>query len=341
MEAAGHTLPDPMSDATLALQRAVETFRVRTAARLGDRAARILFFAAALSVFAILGFIVWVLVSDSFQFFQEVSLREFFTATEWETAGTVEISEGGDPGTFGILPLLAGTLLVTIGAVVIGIPIGLATAIYLAEYASPRLRRTVKPVLELLAGIPSIVFGFFALAVISPWIQDVTAPGTFLAGLFGRSATIFSALNAMIVVGIMVLPIITSLSEDALRAVPLHLREASFGLGATKWETTRKVVVPAALSGITASFVLGIARAIGESMAVAMAAGTQAVYTWNPVDAIQTMTAFIVQRTSGDTPQSGAVYNSLFAVGLSLFALTLLLNLVADRFVRRFREVDR
>ncbi len=319
----------------------VENLRLRAQARLGDQAARFVFFLAGLSVFLVLGFILYVLVSNSIEFFREVSIVEFLTGTEWRAAGTVELSEGGSAGSFGVLPLVAGTLLVTVGAIIIGLPIGVATAVYLAEYASVRVRGVLKPVLEVLAGIPSIVFGFFALHVISPVIQSATEEGKPLYYLFGqKSALIFSALNAIIVVGIMVLPIITSLSEDAIRAVPRHLREASLGLGATKWETTRHVVLPAALSGIVASFVLGVARAIGESMAVAMAAGTQPTLTFNPVDAIQTMTAFIVQRTGGDVPQDGPGFTSLFAVGLTLFLLTLALNLVAQRFVKRYREID-
>ncbi|MGB0652537.1 MAG: phosphate ABC transporter permease subunit PstC [Thermoplasmatota archaeon] len=317
-----------------------EDLRVATRARIGDTVARRLFQSAGVSVLFVLGFILYVLAGNSIDFFRDVSLAEFFGSTTWRTAGTLAISEG-DYGEFGIWPLVSGTMLVTVGAVVIGLPIGLATAVYLAEYASPRVRGLLKPVLELLAGIPSIVFGFFALHVVSPIIQRWTDEGTFLFYLFGeKSAGIFNAANAIVVVGIMVLPIITSLSEDAIRAVPRHLKEASLGMGATRWETTRKVVLPAALSGIVASFVLGVARAIGESMAVAMAAGTQATFTFNPVDSIQTMTAFIVQRTGGDTPQHGPVFTSLFAVGLMLFLLTLALNLVAQRFVKKYREVD-
>ncbi len=316
-------------------------WQVSRRARISDRTARALFLAAGLSVFLVLGFILYVLIGNSASFFSDISIFEFFGSTQWETAGTVQISEGGSSGHFGVWPLIAGTMLVTVGAAIIGVPVGLATAIYLAEYAHPRVRAIIKPVLELLAGVPSIVFGFFALYVISPIVQQLTQEGRVLYYVFGKqSAGIFSALNAIIVVGIMVLPIITSLSEDALRAVPKHLREASIGLGATRWETTRHITVPAALSGIVASFVLGIARAIGESMAVAMAAGTQANWTFNPIQSIQTMTGFIVQRTGGDTPQQGPVYTSLFAVGLTLFAMTLALNILARRFVRRYREAE-
>lgn len=308
--------------------------RVRRAAALSDQGARVAFFVAGLTVFAVLGFILYVLVSNTVDFFTYIPLRDFFGSTSWFAV------EGPDES-YGIWGLIYGTLLVTAGAALIGLPLGLASAVYLAEYASPRVRAIVKPALELLAGIPSIVFGFFALFVISPWIQDISKEGSFLGDLVGTNATIFSAANAIVVVGIMVIPIITTLSEDAIRAVPKHLREASYGLGATKWETTRSVVVPAALSGITASFVLGVSRAIGESMAVALAAGTSPNWGGNLFEPTQVMTGFIVQRATGDVVAHGPVYLSLFAVGMALFAMTWVLNLVAQRFVRRYREVDR
>lgn len=312
--------------------------RQRAQALWADRAARGVFLASALSTILILGFILWVLFSNSFHFFQEVSIIEFLTGTEWNTV------PGSDGSTedlrYGVLPLVSGTLLIAAGASLIGLPIGLGTAIYLAEYASPRVRSIVKPALELLAGVPSIVFGYFALQVISPIVHDLSAPGAPLYWLFGKQAGVFNAMNAIIVVGIMVLPIITSLSEDAIRAVPKHLREASMAMGATKWETTRKVVVPAALSGISASFVLGVARAVGETMAVSLAAGTVSNFTFNPMESIQTMTAFIAQRVGGDTPLTGVGLYAMFVVGAFLFLMTLVLNLVAQRFVKRYREVD-
>lgn len=314
-------------------------FVVAAGARITDRVARTGFLTAGLSVFAVLGFILWVLLSNTARFFghPDITLWEYLTGTVWNNAGKLAAA-----AEWGVLPLVTGTLMVAIGAAVIGVPLGLATAIYLAEYASPRVRATLKPMLEILAGIPSIVFGFFALVIISPIIHDLTAPGSLLHALFGDQAGKFSGLNAIIVVGVMVLPIISSLSEDALRAVPNHLREASLGLGATKWETTSKVVLPSALSGITASFVLGVARAIGETMAVTLAAGasTNARLTFNPVDAILTMTSFIANRMAGDAPHEGPEFHALFAVGFTLFALTLVLNLVAQRFVKRFREVE-
>ncbi len=349
-------MDDPTPASADALPRS--WLRLPAGARLSGHAMHGVLWAAAAFVLVVVAAIVYVLAASTFGvhihlgdpdsrwhlwidqegFFEHVSFREFFTGTEWRSAGTVEIAEGRY-GEFGVLPLVAGTLLVAVGASAIGLPLGLASAVYLAEYASPRVRAVAKPAIELLAGIPSIVFGFVALLIVSPITQRMFDEGTIPGRLFGE-AQLFSGLNAIIVVGVMVLPIVTSLSEDALRAVPQHLREASLAVGATRWETTRHVVVPAALSGITASFILAVTRAVGETMAVAMAAGTQANLTINPVEALQTMTGFIALRTSGDTPHDGPVYLSLFAVGLALFVMTLLLNLVAARFVRRFREVD-
>lgn len=295
--------------------------RVRRSAVISDRTANILFIIGGFSVFAVLGFILWVLFSNTVDFFREVSIVEFLTSTEWR------ISQFFENNHYGIWPLVSGTLTVAVGALFIGMPIGLATAVYLAEYAPEKVRSIMKPVLEILAGIPSIVLGFFALRVLSPITQKIFDIGTF------------SALNAIIVVGFMVIPIITTLSEDAMRAVPQHLREASVGLGATKWETTRKVVFPAALSGITASVVLGAARAIGETMAVTMAAGTGATFSFNPLDSMQTMTSFIAQYASGDVPQEGPLLTSLFAVAATLFLMTLLLNMIAQRFIKKYRQV--
>lgn len=312
---------------------AIARMQSRAATVIGDRAARGLFTAAALFVLAALGFIIWVLFSRAYAFFQEVSIVEFLTSTKWEVIDPKEIA-------WGIWPLMTGTLMVAVGAILIGLPIGLATAIFLAEYASPRLRATLKPVLELLAGVPSIVFGFFAVQAISPIWQGLTEPGDLLYHLNDGPARVFNAMNAIVVIGIMVIPIIASFSEDAIRAVPRHLREASLGLGATRWETTRHVVLPAALSGITASVVLATARAIGETMAVALAAGTQANFTFNPLDSIQTMTSFIAQRFGTDQDLTGVAEDSMYAVGATLFTMTLLLNLVAQRFVRKYREVE-
>lgn len=296
-------------------------FQVGRLAKVSDKTANIVFVLAGFSVFAVLGFILWVLFGNTFEFFREVSIIEYLTSTQWR------LSQFLDQNHYGVLPLVTATLTIAVGAILVGLPIGLATAVYLAEYAPEKVRSIMKPILEILAGIPSIVLGFFALRVISPITQDLFDTGTF------------SALNAIIVVGFMVIPIITTLSEDAIRAVPGHLREASYGLGATKWETTRKVVFPAAVSGITASVVLASARAIGETMAVTMAAGSGSNLSINPLDAMQTMTAFIAQYASGDVPQEGPLKTALFAVGATLFVMTLLLNMVAQRFIKKYRQV--
>ncbi len=320
----------PESGATLRLH-------VNQTSHNNDVAARVVFMLAGLSVFLVLGFILWTLLSNTLLFFQEVSVIEFLTDTVWSNT-----AKAAGEQHWGILPLLTSTMVIALGAAVVGVPIGLGTAIYLAEYAGIRTRAIMKPVLEVLAGIPSIVFGFFALLVVSPLIHAWTAPGTLGHLVFGEQAGTFSGLNAIVVVGIMVIPIITSLSEDAIRAVPGHLREASLGLGATKWETISKVVIPSALSGITASIVLGVARAVGETMAVTLAAGagTSMDWTGNPVQPMVTMTSFIVNRMGGDAPREGPEFHALFAVGFTLFAVTFALNILARAIVRRFREED-
>jgi phosphate transport system permease protein len=272
---------------------------------------------ALVSIATTIGIVV-VLLAEASQFFREVSIVEFLTGTEWSP------KLGGK---FGILPLLCGTLLVTAGAAVIALPIGLGTAIYLSEYASNPVREVVKPVLEVLAGIPSVVFGYFAVVTISPWIRDIFP-----------SAGVFSALSASIVVGFMILPMIVSLSEDVLRSVPRSLREAAYALGATKLDVTVKVVVPAAVSGIVAAFLLAMSRAIGETMAVTLAAGNRPNLTLNPLESIQTMTAYIVEVSQGDTPAGTVEYRSIFAVGLALFVVTMCLNVLAQWFVSRVRE---
>jgi phosphate transport system permease protein len=276
-----------------------------------------LFACALISVLTTIG-IVLVLVVEAAQFFREVSIVEFLTGTQWSP----KLSHK-----FGILPLLCGTLLVTAGAAVIAIPVGLGTAIYLSEYASRQVREVVKPVLEVLAGIPSVVFGYLAVVTISPWIREVFP-----------SAGVFNALSASIVVAFMILPMIVSLSEDVLRSVPRSLREAAYALGATKLDVTVKVVVPAALSGIVAAFLLALSRAIGETMAVTLAAGNMPNLTLNPLESIQTMTAYIVEVSQGDTPAGTIEYRSIFAVGLALFAVTMCLNVLAQWFVSRLRE---
>ena len=273
---------------------------------------------AVVSILTTIG-IVFLLLYNSIPFFREVSVVEFFTGTKW--APTFE------PQHFGILPLLCGTFLVAGGAAVIAIPLGLGTAIYLSEYASPLVRDIVKPLLEILAGVPSVVFGYVAVVFVSPVIRSVFP-----------SADLFNALNACIVVGIMILPMITSLSEDVLRSVPRSLREGAYALGATKLDVTMRVIVPAALSGIVASFILAITRAVGETMAVTLAAGAEAKLTLNPLSSIQTMTAYIVEISQGDIPAGSIEHRTIFAVGLTLFAVTFLLNVLAQRVLSRMRE---
>lgn len=279
----------------------------------------ILFCCALLSVLTTVS-IVAILAVEASRFFQEVSIVEFLTGTRWAPLFK--------PQHFGILPLVCGTLLVVGGSAVIAIPLGMGTAIFLSEYAPTWLRDTIKPVLEILAGIPSVVYGFFAIVFVSPWVQ----------WLF-PSAGVFNAASACIVVGIMVLPMIVSLSDDVLRAVPRSLREGAFALGATKFDVTVGVVVPAALSGIMASFLLAISRAIGETMAVTLAAGATPNLTLNPLTSVQTMTAYIVSISQGDTPVGSPEYLALFAVGLALFVATLLMNLLAQWILARSREV--
>jgi phosphate transport system permease protein len=244
---------------------------------------------------------------------------EFLTGTTW--------SPHAMPPQFGILPLACGTFLVTIGAAVFAIPMGLGAAIYLSEYASPGVRDVLKPVLEILAGIPSVVFGYLAMVFVSPLVRAAFP-----------QADIFNALNASIVVAIMILPMIVSLSEDVLRSVPRSLREGAYALGATKLDVTGGVVVPAALSGIMASFLLAIARAVGETMAVALAAGKRPQLTLNPLESIQTMTAYIVETTKGDVPRGTLGYQTIFAVGLTLFLATLALNVLAQWILKHMRE---
>lgn len=273
---------------------------------------------AAVSIITTIG-IVLVLLVESLQFFREVSVWEFLTGTKW--------SPLLKPQQFGILPLFCGTMLVTAGAAIVAIPIGLGTAIFLSEYASSGFRDVVKPLLEILAGIPSVVYGYLAVVFVSPLIRQIFP-----------SADLFNAANASVVVGIMILPTIVSISEDVLRAVPRSLREAAYALGATKLDVTVGVVVPAAMSGIMASFLLAITRAIGETMAVTLAAGATPKMTLNMLESIQTMSAYIVQISQGDTPADSLEYKTIFAVGLALFTLTLILNVIAQWILSRVRE---
>jgi phosphate transport system permease protein len=247
-------------------------------------------------------------------------LVEFFTGTEWAPQN----------GKFGILPLLTATLIVSGIAIVVAVPLGLATAIYLSEYASLRARKTLKPMLEILAGVPTVVYGFFALTFMTPLLRSI----------FGNDVVnIYNMASAGVVIGILILPFVSTVSEDALSAVPPSLREAALGLGATRFETAVRVVVPAAFSGIAAAVILAASRAIGETMIVAIASGAGPNFTFNPFEAAETMTGHIVRISGGDLSYNSVDYNSLFAVGLMLFVITLALNVISNRIVRRFREV--
>jgi phosphate transport system permease protein len=279
----------------------------------------LLFVAAAVGVLTTIGIVV-ILAAQTIEFFRIVNPVDFLTGTNW--------SASIQPYSFGVLALLSGTLVVSVIAMAIGIPLGLLSAILLSEYASPRVRNIVKPVLELIAGIPTIVLGFFAINFLAPQV---------LIPLFGGGIGIFSALSAGIVVGLLVTPLIASISEDAMRAVPRGLREGAYAMGATKFEVVRKVVLPAAISGIMASIILAMSRAVGETMAVALAGGSQPQFSFNPLESIQTMTAFIVQITQGETSQGSVQFLSLFAVAMVLFLLTFVLNVLSAWFVRRFR----
>jgi phosphate transport system permease protein len=264
--------------------------------------------------------IIVLLIAESLQFFRNVSPIEFFFGTRW-----VPLMQ---PQSFGVLPLLWGTMQITIGAAIIAVPLGLASAIYLSEYASDRMRAWLKPILELLAGIPTVVYGYFALTFVTPLLK------TFIPDI-----QVFNALSGAIVVGIMILPTIATLSDNALRAVPVSLRQAAYALGATSYEVTTRVVVPAGLSGVIASFLLGISRAIGETMAVTIAAGATPNLNFSMLESIQTITAYIVQVSLGDTPSGGVAYQTLFAVAMLLFVITLLINVISQWILARFREV--
>ena len=264
--------------------------------------------------------VIGVLAVETFGFLQQVPVTEFLFGTEWTPLL--------HPKSYGLLPLLAGTTLIVIGASLVAVPVGLSCAIYLSEYASERARSVLKPVLEVLAGIPTVVYGFFALTFVTPLLQTIL-PQT----------QVFNAASGAIVVGIMVLPMVASLCDDALRAVPESLREGAYSLGATSFEVTTRVVLPAGLSGIFAAFVLAISRAIGETMAVTLAAGATPNVTFNPLEGIQTMTAYIVQVSLGDTPAGTLTYQTLFAVAAVLFLITLTLNVIANLVMKRFQEV--
>ncbi|MAU65181.1 MAG: phosphate ABC transporter permease subunit PstC [Dehalococcoidia bacterium] len=279
-----------------------------------------IFFACAIvSIFTTIA-ILFTLFYQALSFFDEIPVWDFLTGTRWTPILK--------PRSYGVLPLVSGTLLVTAIAAIVALPIGLMTAIFLSEYAPDKLRRVLKPILEILAGVPTVVYGYFALTFVTPLLQ------TILSDLI-----IFNALSAGLVMGVMIIPMVSSLSEDAMISVPRSLREGAYALGANRYEVSLKIVVPAALSGIIAAFILAISRAIGETMLVTIAAGATPKLTFNPMESIQTMTAYIVQLSLGESPVGSLEYNTIFAVGLVLFAMTLMMNLLGFWVVRRYREI--
>ncbi|CDQ18008.1 phosphate ABC transporter membrane protein 1, PhoT family [Halobacillus karajensis] len=300
------------------VQQMIESNKKKTS--IGEKIERIiptlLFLCAAVSVVTTVG-ILFTFLRESIGFFSDVSIIDFYTGSQWSPWS----------GEFGVAPLIGGTLLITLIATIVAVPLGLMSAIFLSEYASDKARRVIKPVLEVLAGIPTVVYGYFALTFVTPMFQ-----------FFLPDLGIFNALSGGFVVGIMILPMVASLSEDAMNSVPNALREAAYGLGSTKLEVVVKVVLPAAFSGIVASIVLAISRAIGETMIVTIAAGATPNLTLNPTESIQTMTAFIVQAATGDTSFGSTIYYSLYAVGMTLFVFTLVMNLIAQYISRKFRE---
>ncbi|WP_299822502.1 phosphate ABC transporter permease subunit PstC [uncultured Pontibacter sp.] len=278
----------------------------------------LLWLSAVITILITIG-IIWVLLSESISFFQVVSLSEFLTEKEWTPLFADK--------KFGIMPLVAGTLLTTAVAIAVALPIGLTIAIYLNEYAHARMKQIVKPLLEVLATIPTVVYGFFALTVVTPFLQQ------FIPGMAG-----FNALSAGIVMGIMIIPMISSLSEDAISAVPRSLREAAYGMGSTRLQTSFGVMVPAASSGIVVSVILAISRAVGETMIVAIAAGQQPRLTLNPLVPIETITTYIVQVSMGDVPRDSLEYKTIFAAGITLFVFTFALNNLSFWIKKKYQE---
>jgi phosphate transport system permease protein len=307
--------------ATRDVTAAPEPIRLRAARRRWgeDVVKGVLALCALISVATTVG-IVLALFQPAIEFFREISIVDFLTGTDWAPLF--------EPASFGVLSLVTGTLLVSLCAVVVCAPFGLGAAIYMSEYAPARARKILKPTLEVLAGIPTVVYGYFALTFVTPLLQDV-----------GFSIGPFSAIAAALVMGVMLIPTVASISEDAMSAVPQDLRDGAYALGSTRMQVATRIVVPAAISGIIASFVLAISRAVGETMIVLIAAGGQANYTFNPLDPVLTMTAFIGATGQGDVATGTIAYKTIFAVGATLFVMTLVMNLFSIRLVRRFREV--
>jgi phosphate transport system permease protein len=292
----------------------------RTLRRFRERTIELSMLLCALISVAITAGIVWVLIVESWHFFENVSLIDFLTDTQW----TVLFENPR----YGILPLVTGTLVTAAVALLVALPLGTIIAIYLSEYANVRLREVLKPILELLSAVPTVVFGYFALLFVTPLLQQA------ISSLPG-----FSMLSPGIVIGIMIIPYVSSLSEDAIKAVPAHIREGSYAMGATRLQTSLRVLVPAAFSGIASAYVLGFSRAVGETMVVAIAAGTQPNLTLNPMDGAATITAYIVQVSLGDLPHGSVAYQSIFAAGLTLMCMTLVFNIGGYLLRKRFREI--
>ncbi len=310
---------DEVASGVAALEKEYSAQRRMRSRVIQERIARsILFVFSTVSILTTVG-IVSVLLFEAIQFFQEVSPIEFLTGTRWTPLFASKH--------FGVLPLVTGTLLVAFLSMLVALPLGLLSAIYLSEYAPGKLRQVIKPILEILAGIPTVVYGYFALLFVTPLLRMIS-----------EDIAVFNALSASIVMGIMILPMVSSLSEDAMTAVPNSLREGAYALGATKLEVATRVVVPSALSGIAASFILATSRAIGETMIVTVAAGQNPNFTLNPFVPIETMTAYIVQVSLGDAPAGTLEFKTIFAVALTLFCITLIMNLLSQWVVRRFRE---
>lgn len=317
---------------------------------LKERAIETVLFFAGFSCVATTIAILYILVSESLYFFKQVSIIEFLTSKDW--------SPLFEPPGYGILPLVSGTLTTTLVALFVAIPMGTIAAIYLSEFASPKVREVVKPVLELLAGIPTVVYGYFALLFVTPLLQWLYAPigpvlseqlpsflapiapwlGEWLQVTFPMELSGFNMLGPGLVMGLMITPLVSSISEDAMRAVPVSLREGSYAMGSTRLQTAWKVVFPAAISGITAAYILGISRAVGETMIVAIAAGLQPTFTFNPLESAATITAYIVQVSLGDLPHGTLEYQTIFAAGLVLVLVTLVFNIIGYFLSRRLRE---
>jgi phosphate transport system permease protein len=308
---------------TAATKRGAEAISLRAPRRRWGEAIikALLVLAAIISVLTTTG-IVLSLLEETINFFQEVPVGDYLFGTEWTPLF--------NPPSYGVLPLVLATFIVSLIGMVVAVPLGLGAAIYLSEYARPGVRKTIKPILELLAGVPTIVFGYFALTFFTPEI---------LRGLFGNDVQIFNGLSAGIIVGFLIIPTIASISEDAMTAVPASLREGAFGLGGSKLQVTLRVVFPAALSGIVASVVLGLSRAVGETMVVLIAAGQQPQWGVNVFNPMETMTTFIGATGKGDISTGSLEYKTIFAVGMTLFVITLIMNLFSIRFVRKYRQV--